>query len=60
MYKKVETEIGGKTLSIESGKIAKQAGGSVVVTYGETVVLVTAVGAREARPDAGFLLPAGF
>nr|MBF0222634.1 polyribonucleotide nucleotidyltransferase [Desulfobulbaceae bacterium] len=54
MYKKVEAEIGGKTLAIESGKIAKQASGSVVVTYGETVVLVTAVAAREARPDAGF------
>jgi len=54
MYKKVETEIGGKTLSIESGKIAKQASGAVVVTYGETVVLVTAVAAREPRPDAGF------
>lgn len=54
MYKKVEAQIGGKTLSIESGKIAKQASGSVVVTYGETVVLVTAVAARDARPDAGF------
>jgi polyribonucleotide nucleotidyltransferase len=54
MYKKVETEIGGKTLSIESGKIAKQASGAVVVTYGETVVLVTAVAAREARPDQDF------
>lgn len=54
MYKKVAAEIGGKTLTIETGKIAKQAGGAVVVTYGETVVLVTAVGARQARPDADF------
>ncbi|MCK5225418.1 MAG: polyribonucleotide nucleotidyltransferase [Planctomycetes bacterium] len=40
---RVEKEIGGKILSIETGKIAKQAHGAVVVQYGETVVLVTAV-----------------
>ncbi len=55
MYKKVETEIGGRILSIETGKIAKQAHGSVVVTYGGTVVLVTAVAAREARESVDFL-----
>lgn len=38
--KRVEKEIGGKTLSIETGKLATQAHGSVVVQYGETVVLV--------------------
>ncbi len=54
MYKKVEVELNGKPLTIESGKIAKQANGSVVVTYGETVVLVTATGAREAREGADF------
>lgn len=54
MYKKVEVEIGGKTLTIESGKIAKQANGAVVVTYGETVVLVTATAAKEAREGADF------
>ncbi|MEX0887726.1 MAG: polyribonucleotide nucleotidyltransferase [Phycisphaeraceae bacterium] len=42
-YARVETEIGGRTLSIESGKIAKQADGAVLVQYGETVVLGTAV-----------------
>ena len=36
----LKTEIGGKTLSIETGKIAKQASGSVVVQYGDTIVLV--------------------
>ena len=36
----VEREIGGRTLKIETGRIAKQAAGSVFVTYGETVVLV--------------------
>ncbi len=40
---RVEREIGGRVLSIETGKIAKQADGAVVVTYGETMVLVTAV-----------------
>jgi polyribonucleotide nucleotidyltransferase len=55
MYKKVEAEIGGKTLSIESGKMARQANGSVLVTYGETVVLVTATAAKEQKPNMGFL-----
>ncbi|QQE10516.1 polyribonucleotide nucleotidyltransferase [Planctomycetota bacterium] len=40
---RVEMEIGGRTLSIETGKIAKQADGAVLVQYGETVVLGTAV-----------------
>ncbi len=44
--KRVELEIGGRTLSIESGKIAKQADGAVLVQYGETVVLGTAVHAK--------------
>jgi polyribonucleotide nucleotidyltransferase len=55
MYKKVEVEVGGRPLTIETGKMAKQASGAVVVTYGETVVLVTVVGAKEAKPDADFL-----
>jgi polyribonucleotide nucleotidyltransferase len=55
MYKKVEAVIGGKTISIETGKIAKQASGSVVVRSGDTVVLVTAVGAGTPRPDIDFL-----
>ncbi len=44
-----KTEIGGRILSISSGKIAKQASGSVVVQYGETIVLVSAVSSREER-----------
>ncbi len=55
MYKKVEAEIGGRTLTIESGKMARQANGSVLVTYDETVVLVTATAAKEQKPDMGFL-----
>ncbi|MDE2764866.1 MAG: polyribonucleotide nucleotidyltransferase, partial [Chloroflexota bacterium] len=44
-----EVEVGGRPLTIETGLLAQQASGSVVVRYGETVVLVTAVagGVRE-------------
>lgn len=45
----LKTEIGGKTLSIETGKIARQASGSVVVQYGDTIVLVTVVSSHEER-----------
>lgn len=45
MYFKKAIIFGGKELSIETGKVAKQADGSVIVRYGDTVVLVTAVGA---------------
>ena len=55
MYTKVEAEICGKIISIETGKLAKQASGSIVVRCGGTMVLVTAVAAKENRPDAGFL-----
>ncbi len=55
MYKKVEAEIGGKAISIETGKLAKQASGSIVIQSGETVVLVTAVADKENKPELGFL-----
>jgi len=45
-------EIGGKTLSIQTGKVAKQASGSVVVRCGDTIVLVTAVSAPKERPSS--------
>lgn len=54
MFTKVEAEISGKNISIETGKIAKQASGSIVIRCGGTVVLVTVVGAKSARPDAPF------
>ena len=38
----VSTQIGGRTLSIETGRVAKQAAGAAVVSYGDTVVLVAA------------------
>ena len=43
MIKKVELDFHGRPLSIEIGKVAKQADGAALVRYGETVVLVTAV-----------------
>ena len=48
----VKEEIDGKTLSIQAGKVAKQASGSVVVQYGDTIVLVTAVSAYEERQSS--------
>lgn len=47
-------EWGGRTLTLETGKIARQAGGAVVVTYGETVVLCTAVAARQPKAGVDF------
>lgn len=52
---KVETKIGGHTITIETGKLAKQAGGSVTVRQGDTIVLVTAVVAKEPKPDVSFM-----
>jgi polyribonucleotide nucleotidyltransferase len=49
-----KADVGGNTLSIRAGKVAKQASGSVVVQYGDTVVLVTAVSANSER-DVDFL-----
>ncbi|MHC4638329.1 MAG: polyribonucleotide nucleotidyltransferase, partial [Planctomycetota bacterium] len=51
---RVERVIGGRTLSIETGKIARQADGAVVVQYGETVVLVAAVTAPPRFDDIDF------
>src|SRR6476660_284336 len=49
MYKKIEMEFYGRPLSIETGRMAKQADGAAVVTYGETVVLVTVVAVSTPR-----------
>ncbi len=49
-----EVEIGGKNFSIETGRFAKQANGSVMVRCGDTMVLVTAVAAEEAKVDQDF------
>jgi polyribonucleotide nucleotidyltransferase len=54
MERIVTADVGGKPLTIRTGKIAKQAGGSVIVQYGDTIVLVTVVAANEERA-ASFL-----
>src|SRR5262245_37058315 len=50
-----ELALGGDTLRFETGKLAKQAGGAVVVRYGDSVVLVTACRAASAREGIDFL-----
>ena len=50
----VEKEVGGKLLTLETGKIARQSAGSIVLTYGETVLLVAVNAAKEAREDVDF------
>lgn len=55
MYRKVEIEFHGRPLSIEVGRLAKQADGAALVTYGETVVFVTAVAAKSGREGIDFL-----
>src|SRR5437867_1687640 len=50
-----ELTIGQQTLRLETGKLAKQAGGSVIVRYGDSVVLVTACRAATAREGIDFL-----
>jgi polyribonucleotide nucleotidyltransferase len=54
MTQKVEIEWAGQPLTIETEKVAKQADGAVLVQYGETVVLVTAVAAREVKEKMDF------
>jgi polyribonucleotide nucleotidyltransferase len=51
---KEEIEWGGRKLVLETGKVARQADGAVVATYGETVVLATVVGAHAPRPGVDF------
>lgn len=55
MIKQCSIDINGQQLNIETGRIAKQANGSVVVTFGETVVLVTVVSTDQVREGVDFL-----
>jgi polyribonucleotide nucleotidyltransferase len=55
MIKMQSIDINGQSLHIETGRIAKQASGSAVVTFGETVVLVTVVSTDEVREGIDFL-----
>ncbi len=51
---KKEIEWGGRTLTMETGRIARQADSAVLVTYGDTSVLCTVVAAKTAKPDIDF------
>lgn len=50
-----QVNVGGRILTLETGKIAKQANGSVLVRYGDTAILVTATAAKEPREGVDFL-----
>jgi polyribonucleotide nucleotidyltransferase len=52
--KTVETEIGGKTLKLETGRVARQADGAVLATMGETVVLCAVTAAKSVKPGQDF------
>ncbi|TQV79923.1 polyribonucleotide nucleotidyltransferase [Denitrobaculum tricleocarpae] len=49
-----EIEWGGRTLKLETGRVARQADGAVMATYGDTVVLCTAVGQKSPKPGIDF------
>ncbi|MGB7041514.1 MAG: polyribonucleotide nucleotidyltransferase, partial [Xanthobacteraceae bacterium] len=51
----VELDWGGRPLKLETGKVARQADGAVVATYGETTVLATVVAAKQPKPGIDFL-----
>ncbi|MBK9153600.1 MAG: polyribonucleotide nucleotidyltransferase [Chloracidobacterium sp.] len=53
-YLKESIKVGANDLIVETGKVAKQADGSVVIRYGETMVLVTAVSMRQAKEGLDF------
>ena len=55
MKETVEIEVGGRRLRLETGQMAKQASGAVVASYGDTVILVTAVGDVRTREGIDFL-----
>jgi len=51
---KEEVEINGKKITLETGKIARQADGAIIATCGETVVIATVVGAKEVKDDQDY------
>src|SRR3954470_13054499 len=55
MFVREGVSFGGKELTIETGRMAKQADGSVVIRYGDTMVLVTAVASSSVRPGIDFM-----
>jgi polyribonucleotide nucleotidyltransferase len=54
MFLKQAINLGGREITIETGRVAKQADGAVLISCGETVILVSAVSARKAKEGQGF------
>jgi polyribonucleotide nucleotidyltransferase len=52
---RVELDWGGRKLTLETGRMARQADGAVLATYGETTVLASAVAAKQPREGVDFL-----
>jgi len=52
---RVELDWAGRKLTLETGRIARQADGAVLATYGETTVLATVVAAKEPKPGVDFM-----
>ena len=49
-----DINLDGKKITLETGKIARQADGAVMVTCGETVVIATVVGAKKVNPEVDY------
>ena len=56
MFKQFKEEIdfGGKKITLETGKVARQADGAIIATWGETVVIATVVGAKKVNPETDY------
>ena len=54
MYKKFETELAGRSLVVETGKVAELANGNAIIHYGDTVVMVNATASKELREGVDF------
>ena len=56
MFKQFKEEIdfGGKKLTLETGKVARQADGAIIATWGETIVIATVVGAKKVNPETDY------
>ncbi|HQK88014.1 MAG TPA: polyribonucleotide nucleotidyltransferase, partial [Acidobacteriota bacterium] len=55
MIYRASVEIGGRELTIETGRLAKQANGAALIRYGDTVIMATACAATKPRENASFL-----
>ena len=56
MYKSYSMELAGRTLTVDIGRVAKQANGAALMHYGDTTVLATATASKEPREGIDFLL----